>query len=161
MVDRKFQVRERDLRFSYASFGQRLFAYIVDMLIVLSINKIVVGFVGIGEEATIGNISLLTIVYKLSTLLYFFLMTCVFRGKTLGKMLMGLSVVSLTSDKLDVGQIFIREVCGRFVQNKFSFIYILILLTPKKQSLFDLFADTAVVRDDAYQGLYENKDEEI
>ena len=88
------------------------------------------------------------------TILYFVIISLVTKGQTLGKMIVGIRVVSLTSDKLDIGQILIREIAGRLIQNTIMILYLLPIFTPKNQSLIDFFVDTAVVKDDAFIDLY-------
>ena len=88
------------------------------------------------------------------TLGYFTLASLITKGQSLGKMITGIRVVSLTSDKLDLGQILIREIAGRFIQNTIMLVYLLPICTPKKQGLIDFFVDTAVVKEDAFRDLY-------
>ena len=90
----------------------------------------------------------------LVTLGYFTIASLVSKGQSLGKIIVGIRVVSLSSDKLDLVQILIREIAGRFIQNTLMLIYILPIFTPKNQGLIDFFVDTAVVKEDAFRDLY-------
>lgn len=63
-------------------------------------------------------------------------------------------MVSVGGGNLSTSQILIREIAGRYIQNKFIFLYALALVTPKKQSFIDLFTDTSVVKEDAFKALY-------
>lgn len=145
---------ERDYAHAYASFGLRAFAFIVDMLVIGAINKILINVLGIDLDYEIYGIEMAEILRWIVTILYFVIISLVTKGQTLGKMIVGIRVVSLTSDKLDLGQILIRETAGRIIQNTIMILYLLPIFTPKNQSLIDFFVDTAVVKDDAFIDLY-------
>lgn len=145
---------ERDYAHAYASFGLRAFAFIVDMLVIGAINKILINVLGIDLDYEIYGIEMAEILRWIVTILYFVIISLVTKGQTLGKMIAGIRVVSLTSDKLDLGQILIRETAGRLIQNTIMILYLLPIFTPKNQSLIDFFVDTAVVKDDAFIDLY-------
>ena len=145
---------ERDYAHAYASFGLRAFAFIVDMLVIGAINKILINVLGIDLDYEIYGIEMAEILRWIVTILYFVIISLVTNGQTLGKMIVGIRVISLTSDKLDLGQILIRETAGRIIQNTIMILYLLPIFTPKNQSLIDFFVDTAVVKDDAFIDLY-------
>lgn len=145
---------ERDYAHAYASFGLRAFAFIVDMLVIGAINKILINVLGIDLDYEIYGIEMAEILRWIVTILYFVIISFVTKGQSLGKMIVGIRVVSLTSDKLDLGQILIREIAGRLIQNTIMILYFLPIFTPKNQSLIDFFVDTAVVKDDAFIDLY-------
>ena len=145
---------ERDYAHAYASFGLRAFAFIVDMLVIGAINKILINVLGTDLDYEIYGIEMAEILRWIVTILYFVIISLVTKGQTLGKMIAGIRVVSLTSDKLDLGQILIRETAGRIIQNTIMILYLLPIFTPKNQSLIDFFVDTAVVKDDAFIDLY-------
>ena len=145
---------ERDYAHAYASFGLRAFAFIVDMLVIGAINKILINVLGIDLDYEIYGIEMAEILRWIVTILYFVIISLVTKGQSLGKMIVGIRVVSLTSDKLDLGRILIREIAGRFIQNTIMILYLLPIFTPKNQSLIDFFVDTAVVKDDAFIDLY-------
>ena len=145
---------ERDYAHAYASFGLRVFAFIVDMLVIGAINKILINVLGIDLDYEIYGIEMAEILRWIVTILYFVIISFVTKGQSLGKMIVGIRVVSLTSDKLDLGQILIREIAGRLIQNTIMILYLLPIFTPKNQSLIDFFVDTAVVKDDAFIDLY-------
>ena len=146
---------ERDYAHAYASFGLRAFAFIVDMLVIGAIYKIIINVLGIDLDYEIYGIEMAEILRWIVTILYFVIISLVTKGQSLGKMIVGIRVVSLTSDKLDLGQILIREIAGRLIQNTIMILYLLPIFTPKNQSLIDFFVDTAVVKDDAFIDLYE------
>lgn len=145
---------ERDYAHAYASFGLRAFAFIVDMLVIGAINKIFINVLGIDLDYEIYGIEMAEILRWIVTILYFVIISLITKGQSLGKMIVGIRVVSLTSDKLDLGQILIREIAGRLIQNTIMILYLLPIFTPKNQSLIDFFVDTAVVKDDAFIDLY-------
>ncbi len=145
---------ERDYAHAYASFGLRAFAFIVDMLVIGAIYKILINVLGIDLDYEIYGIEMAEILRWIVTILYFVIISLVTKGQSLGKMIVGIRVVSLTSDKLDLGQILIREIAGRLIQNTIMILYLLPIFTPKNQSLIDFFVDTAVVKDDAFIDLY-------
>lgn len=154
MTEVKIPFREKDYRFAYAGFFLRLVAFLIDMLVAGGIFEILKVFLPLDMEANILNFSLGEVLSTGLTLAYFTLMTLFTRGRTLGKMILGLRVVSLTSDKLSFSQIIIREICGRFVLNKFKILYLIVGLSPKKQGLFDILLDTTVVKEDIFDHLY-------
>jgi len=141
--------------FAYAGFFIRLVAFLIDMLIISSINKILNGLLFSKIDIKILGFDLVAITSLIICLSYFTLMTYFNSGKTLGKQICGLKVVSTTEDKLTFSQIFIREVCGRYVQNKFYILYLLVGINPEKLSFVDMLVDTAVVKEDIYHALYE------
>lgn len=145
---------ERDYAHAYASFGLRAFAFIVDMLVIGAIYKILINVLGIDLDYEIYGIEMAEILRWIVNILYFVIISLVTKGQSLGKMIVGIRVVSLTSDKLDLGQILIREIAGRLIQNTIMILYLLPIFTPKNQSLIDFFVDTAVVKDDAFIDLY-------
>ncbi|WP_276863790.1 RDD family protein [Anaerococcus tetradius] len=147
--------RERDYPYSYAGFFLRLVAFLIDMMVVYALFNIIKVFVPFDIKASVFSFTIEEILKTLLTLAYFSLMTFFTGGRTLGKMLLGLRVISLSSDKLSFSQVVLREVCGRYVQNKFKLIYIIVGISPKKQSLFDILLDTTVVKEDLFRHLYE------
>ncbi|WP_297789840.1 RDD family protein [uncultured Anaerococcus sp.] len=156
MTDLKVDLGERDYSFAYAGFYIRLVAFIIDMLVAGAIYTIVKIFLPLDMDRQILYFSLGEIIKTILTLAYFSLMTYFTNGRTLGKMILGLRTVSLTSDKLSLGQVLLRELAGRYVSNKFTILYIIVGLTPKKQGLFDVLLDTTVVKEDIYNHLYKN-----
>lgn len=153
-VDQREEFIEIDYKHAYASFGLRALAFIVDMLIVGAINNIISSFNLIDPDLMFYNISLIKVQSSLVTLAYFTIASLITKGQSIGKIMTGLRVVSLSSDKLKVSQILIREICGRYIQNKLFILYILPIFTPKNQNLIDFFVDTAVVKEEACRDLY-------
>lgn len=157
----KFNEKTIELpKFAYAGFFIRLVAYILDMLVVTSSAAIINGLVFsnflIELPFGLGVYKLLRLVIMLA---YFSLMTYYYKGQTLGKMIVGIRVVSLTDEKLNFSQILVREICGRYILDKIKILYLLIAFTPNKQSMTDMLADTVVIKDNIVDYLFE-KDQE-
>jgi uncharacterized RDD family membrane protein YckC len=133
--------------YPYAGFWMRFWAYLADLLIIASINRIVISpiFKAIHEpfyETTWYSPE--TLLTGAIFYLYFIFMTKFF-GQTLGKMIFGLKVISLKEEKISWSTLLFREGIGRYI-SKFTVIgYLITGLLPKKQGLHDLFADTTVV----------------
>lgn len=136
----------------YAGFWMRLWAYLLDIMVISSIVRLVIKPVLRLMDVSVYETSLFTPITILSGtifFLYFILMTKYF-GQTLGKMVFGLRVIDLKGSKPSWGTIIFREFIGRFISGSMfllKFGYILIGFLPKKQGLHDLFADTTVIHD--------------
>ncbi len=150
MEDRKI-FEQKDFKYAYSSFGLRFLAYIIDMMVVSAIFTIVKSF--FPDEGSFG----LEFFARLNSIIsigYFTITSLITGGQSLGKIITGIRVVSIDGDKLSTSQILIREIAGRYMQNKFMVLYLFALFTPKKQSFIDLFVDTAVVKESAVHELY-------
>ncbi|WP_254778692.1 MULTISPECIES: RDD family protein [unclassified Bacillus (in: firmicutes)] len=134
----------------YAGFWMRFWAYLLDLIVVGSIDRIIINplfrFLDISlyEFNMLAPISVAT---AITFYLYFVLMTKFF-GQTLGKMLFGLRVVNLSGDKLSWGTILFREWIGRFISSTVVVGYIIVAFLPKKQGLHDIFVDTSVIHEE-------------
>ncbi|MGE7877435.1 RDD family protein [Peribacillus muralis] len=131
----------------FAGFWMRFWAYLADLLIIGSLNRIFIHpifkFYEGADDLWFSAEGFLTgIVF----FLYFVLMTK-FLNQTLGKMIFGLKVVALKEEAkvISWGTVLFRELIGRYI-SKITWIgYLLAGLLPKKQALHDVFADTSVV----------------
>ena len=141
--------------FAYAGFFIRLVAFAIDMIVISAINRILQSALNLNIELGL-SISLASIIYWLISLGYFTLMTYFNNGQTLGKMITNIRVVSLNGEKADLWQIVSRETFGRYVQNKFVVLYLIIGFAPMKQSLADILSDTVVIRDNVNSYLLNN-----
>ncbi|MBS4208753.1 RDD family protein [Bacillus sp. FJAT-50079] len=133
----------------YAGFWMRFWAYLLDLIIIFSLNGLLVKPIFRAFDISLskaGIISAYGIAAGLIFYLYFILMTKYF-SQTLGKMVFGLKVVSLQANKLSWSTIIFREGVGRYISATLQFLYIIAAFTPKKQALHDLFADTTVVHE--------------
>ncbi|MBP3949771.1 RDD family protein [Bacillus suaedae] len=130
----------------FAGFWMRLWAYLLDALVVLSINGLVsfpLRLIGVNDLIFSPYMLLSASVF----FLYFALMTKYY-GQTLGKMVLGLKVISTNGSDLTWTQVIFREGVGRLIHQLFFMlrvIYLFIAFTTKKQGLHDLIADTYVV----------------
>ncbi|MEI2403076.1 RDD family protein [Niallia taxi] len=133
----------------YAGFWMRFWAYLVDIIIITSINRIIIYPVfrlfDLPTENT-GLFSMINILTALVFYLYFVLMTKYFK-QTLGKMIFGLKVIPLKNEVLTWDTVIFREWIGRFISASIWILYAVVAFQPKKQGLHDLFADTAVVHE--------------
>lgn len=136
---------------AYAGFWLRFWAYLIDLVAVWSLDHLLVK--PIFKMLNISQydfeiFSPITIGSAIVFYLYFVLMTKYF-GQTLGKMVLGIRVVSLKDQSLTWGTVIFRELIGRFIVRTlmFGFTYILVGVLPKKQGLHDIFADTSVIQE--------------
>ncbi len=133
----------------YAGFWMRFWAYLLDLIVIGSINGIVVYPIFRALNLSLNDANMLapiSIVTALFFYAYFVLMTRYF-GQTLGKMVFGLRVISLKDPKLSWRSILFREWIGRFISGTIFILYIVVGFLPKKQGIHDLFADTTVVHE--------------
>ncbi|RIV10854.1 RDD family protein [Priestia flexa] len=133
----------------YAGFWMRFWAYLLDIIVVGSINGIIVK--PIFKAFDFAQVDQLFSPFWFITALtfygYFILMTKFF-GQTLGKMVFGLKVVSLNGTPLSWSVVLFREGIGRYISKMVLFIgYIIVAFLPKKQGAHDYFAETAVVHE--------------
>lgn len=148
-------IRTERFRPKFAGFWTRFWAYVIDLLIVSSISGIFIKPVFRVLDIKISNPSfLLFSPYKVTILIlflaYFALMTK-FAGQTVGKMILGIKVVRQDGGKLNWSTILFREVIGRFISKLLTIPYLLVIFMPKKEALHDLFADTYVVHEQAFE----------
>lgn len=136
-------------KYNYAGFWMRFWAYLLDLIVIGSINGILINpvFRAFGLDIHDGNMfAPITIAAAVIFYGYFVLMTKFFR-QTLGKMVFGLKVVTLNRLKLDWGTVLFREWIGRFISSTIWITYIIVAFLPKKQGIHDLFAETSVVHE--------------
>ncbi|YCA13343.1 RDD family protein [Bacillus sp. AK128] len=132
----------------YAGFWIRFWAYLLDLLVITSINQLLIYPVfryfefSMIEETMFSPIAILT---ALTMYVYFVLMTKFFK-QTLGKMVFGLKVVDIHAKPLRWSTVIFREVVGKFISKTIFFIgFLVVAFTPKHQGVHDLFADTSVI----------------
>lgn len=134
----------------YAGFWIRLWAFLVDLLCIGAITNSTIGLgyrVITGADPSGGFLSF----YGLSSLLiyvaYFTLLTKLNHGQTIGKMLFGIRVVSLTDSELSWTTVILRETVCRFTL-KYPLLmlgYLPAAFSKRKQHVGDFFCDTSVV----------------
>lgn len=143
-------------KFVFGSFSQRFAAYTIDILL---INAIYLSFLSVyrlfdfyDSGTNFGLFNLTSLVIYLT---YFSLLTKFTNGQTIGKMILGLRVVSLQSKVLSWRDVLTRELIGRYIQKKIIIFYLLVFVTRRKETLADIFTDTVVVSEGAYLDLKE------
>ncbi|MGX7418804.1 RDD family protein [Carnobacterium gallinarum] len=138
----------------YAGFWLRLFAYLVDLVVIQSIGRMAVNnmFTAFQLPKDTGSFSYYSLAHLGVYLLYFILITKLTNGQTVGKMIFGLRVVCFKEEKLSWGTVIIREGFCRYILsvniagfNLFQGLYLVLLFTPQKQHVGDLLSDTSVV----------------
>lgn len=133
----------------YAGFWIRLFAYCIDLICVSAITNGTVGLAYRVAAVKISNsfLSFSSLLALAIYLAYFTLLTKLNHGQTIGKMIFGIRVVSLTETELSWGTVIIRETVCRFILKGFPFIlgYVVAAFTDNKQHVGDYFSDTSVI----------------
>lgn len=139
--------------FKHAGFWTRFWAYLIDMVVIFSISRLIVYpvFRMAGWDLTRNEwYAPIVIISAVIFYAYFVLMTKFFQ-QTIGKMVLGIKVISLKNEKLTWSDILFREWIGRFISTTILILYAVIAFTKKKQGIHDLFADTTVI----HEGIYE------
>ncbi|WP_453997546.1 RDD family protein [Bacillus nitroreducens] len=135
-----------DAQLRYAGFWMRFWAYVVDLIVIGSLNRILIYPVFRALDIPLTESSMFSLV-SISTAVvfyvYFVLMTKFF-GQTLGKMVFGIKVVSLNEKPLTWMTVLFREFIGRYISKLFFIGYIIVAFLPKKQGIHDLLSDTTV-----------------
>jgi len=137
----------QDFPVRYAGFWMRFWAYLLDLIVVASIERILVNPLFRALDISLSEFNMfapISIASAVIFYLYFVLMTKYFK-QTLGKMVFGLKVVDLKNDELSWGTILFREWIGRFISATVIIGYIIVAFLPKKQGLHDIFTDTTVI----------------
>lgn len=133
-----------------AGFWIRFWAYIIDVIVVSSLNSIILSPLIFFQESALLQweyISVMGIFGGIVYYLYFLFMTKLF-SQTLGKMIIGIKVISLEEKQITWGDLLFREVIGRFLHNVFfvlKLLYITVAFTDKKQGIHDMIGSTRVV----------------
>lgn len=137
----------------YAGFWMRFWAYIVDGIIIFSINGFLLSpfkFLNNGAIVQFGYWTVNGFAAAIIFYVYFLLMTKFF-GQTLGKMIFGLKVVSEKEESLTWTDLFFREVVGRFIYNIIGILavlYVVVAFTKEKQGIHDFIGKTHVIHVD-------------
>ncbi|MCU9614214.1 RDD family protein [Caldibacillus lycopersici] len=132
----------------YAGFWMRIWAYIIDLMIIAGLSAIIVKPIAtiLNWPTSAGIFSLYNIANAMVFYSYFVFMTKGFQ-QTLGKMIFGLKVIPLKEEKLSWATVIFREWIGRYLSVSIFILYILVAFLPKKQGLHDIFADTTVIHE--------------
>lgn len=133
----------------YAGFWMRFWAYLLDLIVIGSVNRLLIFPVFRALDLDLTAISIfapISIATAITFYAYFVLMTKFF-GQTLGKMAFGLKVVNLKGNQLSWSTILFREWIGRFISTTVWITYAIVAFLPKKQGIHDLFSDTTVIHE--------------
>lgn len=119
---------------------QRIFAYLIDLMLVFFVVEILCAMLGIQRtELPIADQLKMDITSNVVFVLYSFLFTAVFtKGQTVGKILMHLQVVSNGSESLPFkSELLFREVVGKlFVERINLWISLIMVSTGLQDKLF-------------------------
>lgn len=141
--------------YTYAGFLVRLAAYIVDsfiigiLLIILNVPKFILNMVGVSilDTKVLFNFSVWEIILYLLSATYFVVLTYYF-GKTVGKRVMKIKVISSEKEKLSFWNAVYREVIGKYLSGLLCGIgYLTVIFDNKKRAVHDMLCDTLVVYD--------------
>jgi len=142
----------------FAGFWIRLFAYLLDLLVVQALIAILIKpLLVLGGISMQGNdpFTLYGFFQLLILVGYFILMTKYTNGQTLGKMIFGIRVVCFKEEKLSWQTILIREGIGRYIGKTVAVIYLVAAFQNKKQHPIDMLCDTSVVTENSIRALQE------
>lgn len=151
--DRQQETKQSITSYRFAGFWMRFWAFLVDLVVVSSINGIILSTIYVindGKSINLGMWTLQGILSGIVFYLYFLLMTKKL-GQTLGKMLFGIKVVRLDLQPLSWQDLIFREVVVRFCYKVFGFLqllYLVVAFNPEKQGIHDMISDTTVVHVD-------------
>jgi uncharacterized RDD family membrane protein YckC len=136
-----------------AGFWVRFWAYLIDLLVIAGITSILIkpvfALLGLETDDSVwyAPYAILSAVVFYG---YFVLMTK-FLNQTVGKMILGIRVVSLKADSLSWDTLLFREWIGRFISAVIWPLYAIVGFTSLKQGIHDFIADTTVVHEEAYR----------
>ncbi|MBS7345844.1 MAG: RDD family protein [Caryophanon sp.] len=146
------RTKEMVMEVKTAGFWMRLWAYLIDLLVIGAITSIVVKpvfyLLDVTREEYIWYAPY-TIASAIVFYGYFVLMTKLV-GQTVGKMIFGLRVIADNGKPLTWGAVLFREWIGRFISVKTVVFYLLVAVVPNNKGLHDLIADTVVVHEDTF-----------
>ena len=115
-------------------------AFLIDSLVITGLINL---FFGMWSFTSLINFGISTAIYCL----YFAGLTLIFKGQTLGKMIMGLRTVRLDGYHLKLSDIFFREIVSRIIQRPYPFLYLISFFTSEKKQIGDWVANTCVIVD--------------
>ena len=134
----------------YAGFWMRFWAYLIDLIIIFSVNGIILSPLLFREDTSVPVLGFITIQGLLSTVVsyvYFLLMTKFF-SQTLGKMILGIKVIREDESTLKWADLIFREIIGRFIHRSLvitNVLYLIVGFMEEKQGIHDIFGETRVV----------------
>lgn len=143
-VNSKIRAKKR-----YAGFWMRFWAFLIDLIVIGSLNMILLSPFKLSDEpyVLIGTLTLYGLLSSIVFYFYFLFMTKYF-SQTIGKMILGVRVVRKDGERLQWGDLLFREIVGRFIHTVFgilNLLYIVIGFTMEKEGIHDMLARTRVV----------------
>lgn len=138
-----------------AGFFIRLAAYLIDSLLaggIIAMINVPLWFVKLlaSDSIVFKNIlfgyDIFDIINFCLFSAYFIIMTYTC-GRTVGKMLMKIRVVSAGGQELTFGQVCFREIIGKYLSGILYIGYILVGIDGEKRGIHDMLADTRVIYD--------------
>ncbi|OIJ18243.1 hypothetical protein BKP45_11705 [Anaerobacillus alkalidiazotrophicus] len=152
-LEQKVTIEKEEKNYRYAGFWMRFWAYLLDLVVVASINGIVVtsvlSMLGL-SNVRIAFFSIEAVLIAFVTALYFLLLTKKW-GQTIGKKVFGIKVVHVNNKPLTWSSVIFREVVGRYILQVFIltyFLYLIVAFQKKKQGLHDMVGDTYVIHEE-------------
>jgi uncharacterized RDD family membrane protein YckC len=136
-------------RYEFAGFWIRFGATLLDFLFLLGLSFLIFNPIRRALGYDLETLSPVDFVETIVDLLYTTLLTW-WSGQTLGKMIVGIRVVSArhARGKLTIGQVLLREVIGKLLSGIVLMLgYLWVAWSDKKQGWHDLIAKTYVVRE--------------
>ncbi len=131
------------LEYPLAGIGERLLAFVIDIIIVLSFYFVVTSI--LTTSGADPSLSLMLII-GIVAYLYRFIMEISFNGQTVGKMALSIKVVKLDGSAPSVAGYLLRWLLELIDFTIVGLAVVLIILTKNGQRLGDLLAGTTVVK---------------
>jgi uncharacterized RDD family membrane protein YckC len=153
-VNPPFVANESSADERFASFGIRLAAYLIDLIIVWVVQFILTWMISTAMAGMFHSIGgYLVIVYLVSIIiawLYFAILESSEYQATIGKMVLKVRVVDRHFNRISFG-----NASGRFFGKLLSGLilgigYLMVLWTPQRQALHDQIADTYIIKNDQH-----------
>ncbi|RPA62398.1 RDD family protein [Aerococcus agrisoli] len=153
----KMDITDGYARNLYAGFWMRLFAFIIDMIMVYALQSLVAGLLNVltqGQYALL-DAGILYLVKQVVLILHFTLASYFTNGQTIGKGLLGLQLVKDNQYKLSFMTCFVREGLGKVILATLPFLGLMVVFSSKRQNFMDYFTDTNVISLNQFAMLYE------
>ncbi|UHA74213.1 RDD family protein [Paenibacillus sp. 481] len=126
---------------TYAGFWVRTIAFILDLTFIMSVFYLLFDFL-LGDS----NHEFYITISKLCLFCFYFFIFTYFFGQTLGKMVVGIKVVSKQNEKIAWEEVLLREVIGKFISIALAFSgFLLVAIDPQKQSIHDKLGNMNVI----------------
>lgn len=142
-------------KFFLAGFWVRLFAYLIDIVLINALSAILLNLTlyrlfGVQLEGSF-VVKLIELIIYIS---YFYFLTKHFKSQTPGKILFGIQVVPLKGKANNIFFL-IREVFGRAIIYLFPPIAVIMVFSYKNQHLIDMLVDSVVIQKERIHDLRE------